>query len=113
MSGIPRMPRETVMTVVFQGSPHGCDGSAALTVRGKSHPWPFSTWATPENAKGCRGCQAPLPAAADYFHSLLTAEVCLIAVSLAKITSLAEHLKICEIVAPAKRARDDVINVER
>ncbi|MBL6831489.1 MAG: sulfatase-like hydrolase/transferase, partial [Pirellulales bacterium] len=43
-----------------------------LTVRGKSHPWPFSNWATPENAEGFRVCRAPLPAAADYFHSLLT-----------------------------------------
>ena len=41
-----------------------------LVVRGKSHPWPFSTWATPENAEGSRGCRSPHPAAADYFHSL-------------------------------------------
>ena len=44
-----------------------------LAVRGKSLPWPFSTWATPENAEGFRGCQSPHPAAADFFHSLLAA----------------------------------------
>jgi len=43
-----------------------------LTVRGKSHPWPFPTRATPKNAEGFRGCQAPHPAAADLIHSLLT-----------------------------------------
>ena len=42
-----------------------------LAVRGKSHPWPFSTLATPENAEGFRGCRSPHPAAAEYFHSLL------------------------------------------
>ena len=42
-----------------------------LAVRGKSLPWPFSTWATPENAECLRGCRSPHPAAADYFHSLL------------------------------------------
>ena len=42
-----------------------------LAVRGKSLPWPFSTWATPENAEGFPGCRLPHPAAADYFHSLL------------------------------------------
>jgi hypothetical protein len=29
-----------------------------------------STWATPKNANGFRGCQSPHPAAADFFHSL-------------------------------------------
>ena len=42
-----------------------------LAVRGKSHPWPFPTRATPENAEGFRGCQAPHPAAAGFIHSLL------------------------------------------
>ena len=51
------------------GSPDAAAGQ--LAVRGKSHPWPFSTWATPENAEGFRGCQSPHPAAADFFHSLL------------------------------------------
>ena len=66
--------------------PQGREGSAELfanrqavvpqpdcpTVRGKSLPWPFSTWPNPENAEGFRGCRSPHPAAADYFHSLLT-----------------------------------------
>jgi len=43
-----------------------------LTVRGKSHPWPFSTWATPENTEGFRDCRSPHPAAADCSHSHLT-----------------------------------------
>ena len=47
--------------------------SLALTVRGKSPPWPFSTGATPENTEGFRGSRSPRPAAADYSHSLLTA----------------------------------------
>jgi hypothetical protein len=46
---------------------------ASLTVRGKSLPWPFSTWATPENAKGFRGCRSPHPAADALIHGLLTA----------------------------------------
>ena len=49
----------------------GRGNSACLSVRGKSHPWPFSTWATPENAEGFRGCRLPHPAAADYFRSPL------------------------------------------
>jgi TRAP-type mannitol/chloroaromatic compound transport system substrate-binding protein len=43
-----------------------------LAVREKSHPWPFPTRATPENAEVFRGCQAPHPAAAHFIHSLLT-----------------------------------------
>lgn len=42
-----------------------------LAVHGKSPPWPFSTWATLENAQGFRGCRSPHPAATDYFHNLL------------------------------------------
>lgn len=43
-----------------------------LAARGESPPWPFPTWATPENAEGFRDCRSPHPAAADYFHNLLT-----------------------------------------
>ena len=51
----------------------------SLTVRGKSHPWPLpanagdqqSTWATPENVEGFRGCRSPHPAADHSIHSLL------------------------------------------
>ena len=46
--------------------------ASSLTVHGKSHPWPFSTWATPENAEGFRGCRSPHPAAGNFFPSLLT-----------------------------------------
>ena len=50
-----------------------------LAVRGKSPAWPspanagerWSTWATPKNAEGFRGCRTPLPAAADFIDSLL------------------------------------------
>jgi hypothetical protein len=42
-----------------------------LAVRGKSHPWPFSTWATPQKAEVFGGHQSPHPAAAGFFHSLL------------------------------------------
>jgi thiamine biosynthesis lipoprotein len=49
-----------------------------LTVRGKSLPWPFSTWVTPEKAEGFRGCRAAHPAADDFIHSLLTGVVFLV-----------------------------------
>jgi uncharacterized oligopeptide transporter (OPT) family protein len=42
-----------------------------LTARGKSHPWPFSTWGTPQKAEVFGGRQSPHPAAAGFFHSLL------------------------------------------
>jgi len=41
-----------------------------LAVRGKSPPWPFSTWATPKKAEVFWGRRSPLPAAAGSFHSL-------------------------------------------
>jgi hypothetical protein len=45
--------------------------SASLAVRGKSLPWPFSTWATPKKAKVFWGRRSPFPAAADFIHSRL------------------------------------------
>ena len=46
-----------------------------LAVCGKSHPWPFSTQATPQKAKVFGGRRSPHPAAADVFHSLRTVRV--------------------------------------
>ncbi len=43
-----------------------------LSARGKSLPWPFSIWATPQKADVFGGCRSPHPAAADLFHSLLS-----------------------------------------
>jgi hypothetical protein len=42
-----------------------------LTVRGKSHPWPFFTQDTPEKAEFFRGFRPPHPAAELFIHSLL------------------------------------------
>jgi hypothetical protein len=44
--------------------------SAAPSVRGKSHPWPFSTPSTAGNAEGFLGRQSPHPAAAGLSHTL-------------------------------------------
>jgi hypothetical protein len=44
---------------------------SALAARGKSHPWPFSTWATPQKAEVFGGRQSPHPSATGFFHSLL------------------------------------------
>jgi autotransporter-associated beta strand protein len=53
---------------------------ACLSVRGKSAPWPFSTWATFKKAEVLGGRQSPHPAAAGFFHSLLCAAFfCLVA----------------------------------
>lgn len=60
--------------------------TGGLNVVGKSPPWPLPTlagehrptWAAPESVQGFRGCQAPPPAAGNYFHSLPT--VCHLAV---------------------------------
>lgn len=46
-------------------------GRLALAIGRKSYPWPFSTWATAENARGFRGRQSPHPAAAGFFRPLL------------------------------------------
>jgi molybdopterin-guanine dinucleotide biosynthesis protein A len=51
-------------------APHAA--AAALTGLGKSLLSPFSSWATPEDAKGFRGCRAPHPAADDCNHGLPT-----------------------------------------
>jgi WD40 repeat protein len=45
-------------------------GGFFLAVRGKLLR-PFSTWVTPENAKGFRACRSPHPAADDFIHGLL------------------------------------------
>jgi DNA polymerase-3 subunit gamma/tau len=45
--------------------------TADLAVGGKSHPGPFSTKSTAENAEGFLGRQPPLPAADDVLHGLL------------------------------------------
>ena len=42
-----------------------------LAVRGKSPPWPFSTWSTAGNAEGFPGRPPSHPARTDLFHSLL------------------------------------------
>jgi hypothetical protein len=46
-----------------------------LTVRGKSLPWPFATWATRENAEAFRCRRPPRPAAAGLVHSLLNKDI--------------------------------------
>jgi hypothetical protein len=43
-----------------------------LNIAGQSHPWPLSTWPTGQKAEVFDGRQSPLPAAADWFRSLLT-----------------------------------------
>jgi peptidoglycan/LPS O-acetylase OafA/YrhL len=43
---------------------------AARSVRGKSHPWPFSTPSTAGNAEGFLDRQSPHPAAAGLSHTL-------------------------------------------
>jgi hypothetical protein len=54
-----------------------------LAVRGKSLPWPFSTWATPENAEGFRGCRSPHPAALTPVRAVWSPVVWLTALGLA------------------------------
>jgi multidrug efflux pump subunit AcrA (membrane-fusion protein) len=49
----------------------GWSGRGSLDVRGKSHPWVFSTWSTAGNAEGFLGRRSPRRAAADFVHSLL------------------------------------------
>jgi hypothetical protein len=63
--------RETALAVALAVALVACGLAAGLAARGKSLPWAFSTWATPENAEGFRGCRSPHPASAEFIHSLL------------------------------------------
>ena len=87
-----------------------------LAVRGKSHPWPFSTWATPENAAGFRGCQSPHPAAADYSHSLLGEELERERKAIGRKSQVHSSFKLLRIRSAARSAiisRPDVAALDR
>ncbi len=62
---------------------------AALTARGKSHPWPFSTWTTYGKAEVFHGRRRSLPATGDFFHGVL------VVVGLVVAFAITTHARAC------------------